>query len=290
MTWDADLHHQLQPRLYQKLSEFGFPVQYKVLRWDHLNHLHSVADEKRSGRSVVKNDSALWSLKNKQFLVGTTHFQTQLWQISRGPPLMQRKVLVQFRAPWNFCWVTPKQKQIETKSGESKKFSISSTWSPSKLSALLPFSWRCQNLHLSPQGCYVVSWGFLLLATQLRLSLLSFLELQVATIKLKGTLFQVLKEAVIFNQREDCATFARTPKLQFLNVLATPIRLGGWLLRVSANWTSGIILLAFLPTGLAKDTAARMHHGILAHLQKCKKNQKETKTTMEAMGMSVSSW
>ncbi len=60
--------------------------QYKVLRWDHLNHLHSVADEKRSGRSVVKNDSALWSLKNKQFLVGTTHFQTQLWQISRGPP------------------------------------------------------------------------------------------------------------------------------------------------------------------------------------------------------------
>lgn len=42
MTWDADLHHQVQPGLYQKLSEFDF--QYEVLRWDHLNNLHSVSD------------------------------------------------------------------------------------------------------------------------------------------------------------------------------------------------------------------------------------------------------
>lgn len=97
-------------------------------------------------------------------------------------------------------------------------------------------------------------------------NLLSVLELPVATISLlKGTL-QVLKEPIFLKQGEGCATSSRTPNLQFLNVLATSICWDGWLLHISAHWTSSIALLAFLPTELAKDMAARMHHGIRAHL------------------------
>ena len=101
---------------------------------------------------------------------------------------------------------------------------------------------------------------------------LSCLECQIGSITLKGTLFQVLKEAVILKQQKSCSTSTRTPKLQFPNVLANLIRWKSWVLRVlPAHWTSGIVLVAFIPTALAKDTAALMHHGLPAHLQKCTK-------------------
>lgn len=106
-------------------------------------------------------------------------------------------------------------------------------------------------------------------------NLLSFLELPVTTISLLNGTLQVLKEPIFLKHGEGCATSSRTPNLQFLNVLATSICWDGWLLHISAHWTSSIRLLAFLPIELAKDMTARMHHGILAHLQKCKKKRKQ---------------
>lgn len=95
-------------------------------------HLHFVADEKVSGSSVAKKHSTLllsWKFLNKEFLAGRRYFQTQLWQISQGV------VSCTFKFPLG-------DTQTETKSGESKKLFISSTWSLSKPSALLPFFWH----------------------------------------------------------------------------------------------------------------------------------------------------